>query len=74
MKTISFDTPTVQMASRRQDANIEFDIDADLPCGIDQRDIEDLQTLAKWFESSTIKFADIDDVFSNYDQLTFGAR
>lgn len=69
MKTISHNTPTVRMKSRYDDADIEMEPGVSLPCGIDQRDIEDLQTVARWFESTKIEFADIDDVFSNYDQL-----
>jgi hypothetical protein len=73
MKTISLDTPAVRMKPRHQESDMGFDELAELPCGIDQRDIEDLQTLARWYESSEIKFADIDDVFSNFDQLKFSA-
>lgn len=69
MKTISRNTPSVRMKSRLEDADVDLDLDENLPCGIDQRDIEDLQTVARWFESAKIEFADIDDVFSNYDQL-----
>ncbi|MBL6706114.1 MAG: hypothetical protein ISQ06_08385, partial [Planctomycetaceae bacterium] len=36
---------------------------------IDQRDIEDLQTLAKWYEETSIEFAEIDELFANFNDL-----
>ena len=69
MKTISIDAPNVRMESCSPDADARLELPLDLPPEIDQRDIEDLQTLAKWFKSASIEFADIDDIFSNFDEL-----
>jgi hypothetical protein len=69
MKTISTDAPNVCMESCVTDPDARIELPFELPPEIDQRDIEDLQTLAKWFESATIEFADIDDIFSNFDDL-----
>lgn len=69
MKTISLDAPNVRMETCLRDSDANLELAFDLPPEIDQRDIEDLQTLAKWYKSATIEFADIDDVFSEFDDL-----
>ena len=69
MKTISIDAPNVCMESCQADFATSPDLQLDFPEGIDQRDIEDLQILAKWFESTSIEFEDLDEVFCDFDQL-----
>jgi hypothetical protein len=69
MKTISIDAPNVPMETCATHADAHLELTIDLPPEINQRDIEDLQTLAKWFKSASIEFADIDNIFSNFDEL-----
>jgi len=47
MKIISLDAPNVWMDSRPADSGPSFELPLALPPEIDQRDIEDLQTLAQ---------------------------
>ncbi|NQV22759.1 MAG: hypothetical protein HQ518_00185 [Rhodopirellula sp.] len=69
MKVISLNDPNVRMTSRPTDAGLSLDLPLDVPPEIDQRDIEDLQILARWYKSAAIELADIDNVFSHYDEL-----
>lgn len=69
MKIIALDAPNVRMATRPSDSGPSFDLPLDLFPEIDQRDIEDLQTLAQWFKETSIELAEIDDVFSDYEDL-----
>lgn len=69
MKIISLNAPNVRMVSRPSDSGPSFELPLDLPPEIDQRDIEDLQTLAQWYKSAPIEFAEIDDIFTNFDDL-----
>jgi hypothetical protein len=69
MKVISLDAPNVRMVTRPSDSGPSFELPFDLSPEIDQRDIEDLQTLAEWYRSASIECADIDAVFCNYEEL-----
>ncbi|MFT5323767.1 MAG: hypothetical protein ACI8P0_001618 [Planctomycetaceae bacterium] len=69
MKTIALDAPNVRMATRVSDSGPSLELPLDLFPEINQRDIEDLQTLAKWFKETSIELAEIDDVFSDFDIL-----
>ena len=68
MKVISLDAPNVRMVSRPADSGPTFELPLDLPPEIDQRDIEDLRILAKWYKSAA-EFAEIDDIFCSFDNL-----
>lgn len=69
MKIIALDAPNVRMATRPSDSGPSFELPLDLLPEIDQRDIEDLQTLAQWFNETSIELAEIDDIFSDFDDL-----
>jgi len=69
MKIIALDAPNVRMATRVSDSDPSLELPLDLLPEIDQRDIEDLQTLAKWFNETSIELAEIDEVFCNFDNL-----
>lgn len=69
MKVISLDSPNTKMVSRPSDSGPSFDLPLDLPPEIDQRDIEDLQILAQFYKSASIEFAEIDDIFTDFDDL-----
>jgi hypothetical protein len=69
MKIIAPDAPNVRMATRVSNSGPSFELPLDLLPEINQRDIEDLQTLAKWFKETSIELAEIDDVFSDFDHL-----
>ena len=69
MKIIALDAPNVCMATRPSDSGPSFELPLDLLREINQRDIEDLQTLAQWFKETSIELAEIDDVFSDSDEL-----
>ncbi|MFT4557856.1 MAG: hypothetical protein ACI92S_003230 [Planctomycetaceae bacterium] len=69
MKTIALDAPNVRMATRVSDSGPSLELPLDLFPEINQRDIEDLQTLAKWFKETSVELAEIDDVFSDFDIL-----
>lgn len=69
MKIISLNAPNVRMATRPSDSGPSFELPLDLPPEIDQRDIEDLQTLANWYKETSVEFAEIDEIFKNFDNL-----
>ena len=69
MKIISLDAPNVWMDSRPADSGPSFELPLDLPPEIDQRDIEDLQTLAQWYKTTSSKFAETDEILADFDQL-----
>ena len=69
MKVISLDAPNVRMVTRPSDSGPSFELPLDLPPEIDQRDIEDLQTLAQWYKSASVELAEIDDIFADFDEL-----
>ena len=69
MKVISLDASNVRMVTRPSDSGPSFELPIDLPPEIDQRDIEDLQTLAQWYKSASVEFAEIDDVFCDFENL-----
>lgn len=69
MKIIALDAPNVRMATRPSDSGPSLDLPLDLLPEIDQRDIEDLQTLARWFQETSIELAEIDDVFCDFEDL-----
>jgi hypothetical protein len=69
MKVISLDAPNVRMVSRPSNSGPGFELPLDLPPEIDQRDIEDLQTLAKWYKSASIECEEIDEVFCDFEEL-----
>ena len=69
MKIIALNAPNVRMATRVSDSGPSFELPLDLLPEIDQRDIEDLQTLAKWFKETSVELAEIDDVFCDFDIL-----
>lgn len=67
MNTISLDAPFVSVKPRHSVEDSAVDQHLDSQPEIDQRDIEDLQIVAKWYESAVIEKEAIDAVFSNYD-------
>jgi len=69
MKIIALDAPNVRMATRVPDSGPSVELPLDLLPEIDQRDIEDLQTLAQWFKETSIELAEIDEVFCDFDNL-----
>tara|TARA_R110002072_G_scaffold303109_1_gene493959 strand:+ start:54875 stop:55102 length:228 start_codon:yes stop_codon:yes gene_type:complete len=69
MKIIALNSPNVRMATRLSDSGPSVDLSLDLYPEIDQRDIEDLQTLAKWYQESSVEFAEIDELFANFKDL-----
>jgi len=74
MKIISLDAPNVWMDSRPADSGPSFELPLDLPAEIDQRDIEDLQTLAQWYKTSSNEFAETDGIPADFDQLKLAAE
>ena len=74
MKIISLDAPNVWMDSRPADSGPSFELPLDLPPEIDQRDIEDLQTLAQWYKASSNEFAATDGILADIDQLKTAAE
>jgi|SaaInlStandDraft_2_1057019.scaffolds.fasta_scaffold193318_1 hypothetical protein len=74
MKIISLDAPNVWMDSRPADSGPSFELPLDLPAEIDQRDIEDLQTLAQWYKASSNEFAATDGILADIDQLKTAAE
>ena len=69
MKIISLDAPNVRMVSRPSDSGPSFELPLDLPPEIDQRDIEDLQILVQFYKAASVELAEIDDIFTNFDDL-----
>lgn len=69
MNTISLDAPFVTAKSRHRVETATIDEQQELPPEIDQRDLEDLQIVARWYETASIEKEAIDDVFSNYGEL-----
>ncbi|MGZ0168833.1 MAG: hypothetical protein ACKVHE_04710 [Planctomycetales bacterium] len=69
MKVISLDAPNVRMVSRPSDFGPSLELPPDLPPEFNQRDIEDLQTLARWYKSASMELAEIDDFFTDFDKL-----
>ena len=69
MKIIALNSPNVRMTTRPSDSGPSFDLPLDLLPEIDQRDIEDLQTMAKWYQETSIEFAEIDELFANFNDL-----
>ena len=74
MKIISLDAPNVWMDSRPADSGPSFELPLDIPAEIDQRDIEDLQTLAQWYKASSNEFAAPDGILADIDQLKTAAE
>ena len=68
MKIISLDAPNVRMVSRPSDSGPSFELPLDLP-EIDQRDIEDLQILAQFYKAASVELAEIDEIFTSFDDL-----
>ena len=69
MKIISLDAPNVRMVSRPSDSGLSFELPLDLPPEIDQRDIEDLQILAQFYKAASVELAEIDEIFTSFDDL-----